>query len=1114
MPVEAKPLFRPDVLQPRLAGFLLPERVENCRPHLARWADLVASNRADQFKEQELLPDFLTDIFCGVLGYTRAVDNKDRFTLSREKHVEVDGKFADAVLGDFQPGHEQFMVAVEGKGPKDPLDRPFAGRRMSAVDQGYRYAINLPCDWIIVTSIRQTRLYHKGSDQHTYERFDTEDLAKDAALLKKFVFLLIAERVVSSAGQCHLHDLLRASDKVGRELTKEFYVRYANMREEAFDYLCRANPQVSPHEILGCTQQLLDQILFCAFCEDRGLLPPDTIQKAYAHSDPYNPRPIWDNFRGLFRAVNVGNPALSIPAYNGGLFADNPQLLSLTVPDEVCASFKDLAGYDYRPAYEAAVTAESEVSTKLIDVDILGHIFEQSITDLERLRNELDGLSERLGRDQHATRRKKEGAFYTPAFITRYIIEQALGRVLIDRFQRLRLAHAEAAEGTAKQALADPRVYDLNALNRPQRAALVRFWEAWQEELATLRVLDPACGSGAFLIEAFDQLHTAYQRSNDRLAEVRGHRTLFDLDRHILQHNLYGVDLNEEAVQICRLSLWIKTAQPGKVLTSLDHTIRVGNSVVDDPAVHARAFNWRAAFPEVWQADGFDVVVSNPPYIRQEWLAPYKPYWERAFESYHGVADIFTYFFELAVRLLRDGGRVGFITSGSWVRSNFGGPLRQFLAQNTGVESMVDFGEFQPFQDAEMIRPSITLLHKRSPGGPMRLFKWLTAGRPPENLSDVIASAPTMGTERLGAEAWELDPDEVIALRQKLTRGGQPLKSFGSGICRGVTTGLNEVFVIPEAVRARLCAEDPRSAEIIKPFVQGTHLRPWYIEASGEFLIFTRRGIEIEEYPEVLAYLEAHRNQLEPKPADWPSSRSWPGRKPGTYRWYEIQDTVDYWAGFEQPKIVWPDISKLPRFSMDTQGRYLGNTAYIAPGGDYYLLGVLASWATWFFISKTAQPLRLRANRWQYRLIAQYMEEMPIPPAGDADRRAVATLAERCCCLGTERYEVQVKVQQRLLEAFGCKTGGVLNTKAQAWWDLSLRELGTALKASFKLPSNPLMNPRTADEWEPYLDEKRQAVVRLSGSLEEIEAELNDRIYRLFSLTAEEVKLLQKEVEH
>ncbi len=323
MPVEAKPLFRPDVLRPHLTGFPLPGDSAAIRETFARWTGLLWSPQAETLNEQELLPDFLTDVFCQILGYTRAVDNKDRYTFSREKCVEVDGKFADAVLGELTPGQGRFIVAVEGKGPKDPLDRPFKGRKMSAVDQAYRYAINLPCDWIVVTSMRQTRLYHKGSDQYTYERFDTDTLAKDDHHLKRFLFLLGSRRVVPTTGQCHLYELLNASEKVGRELTKEFYLRYADMREYAFDHLCRANPTVGPRDVLASTQKLLDRILFCAFCEDRGLLPAETILKAYEHNDPYNPRPVWENFRGLFRAINVGNTALNIPAYNGGLFAES-----------------------------------------------------------------------------------------------------------------------------------------------------------------------------------------------------------------------------------------------------------------------------------------------------------------------------------------------------------------------------------------------------------------------------------------------------------------------------------------------------------------------------------------------------------------------------------------------------------------------------------------------------------------------------------------------------------------------------------------------------------------------------------------------------------------------
>lgn len=797
------------------------------------------------------------------------------------------------------------------------------------------------------------------------------------------------------------------------------------------------------------------------------------------------------------------------------MFAVDPTLDNLLVPDDVCVHFNELGTYDYRPAH---AVAEENVDTEvrsLIDVDILGHIFEQSITDLERLRHNLD-TNVPIAEDQAKARRKREGAFYTPAFITRYIIEQALGGVLKTRFETLRAKHEADATGagTARKALVDPNAYDLHALNAPQRKALIRFWEAWQDELMKLRILDPACGSGAFLIEAFDQLYAVYEISNTRLEELRGQRTLFDLDRQILQHNLYGVDLNPEAIQICQLSLWIKTAARGKILTSLDHSIREGNSVISDSSVHPNAFNWQTAFPEVFAQGGFDVVVGNPPYIRQEWLAPFKPYWERRFKSYHGVADIFVYFFEQGFEVLRPGGRLAFITSGSWVRGNFGAPFRKFLSQSARMESMVDFGEFQPFEDAEMIRPSITILSKNQPGGEMRLFKWLSSGRPPEALSEEIVRAPTVGSRRLGEGAWELETDSVSSLREKLSTGGTTLTDLiKSPINRGITTGCNEAFLLSRDQKDKLVAEDPASADVIFPFLTGSQVRPWYLEKSETFIIFARRGIGIDRYPALRRHLDSFRQQLEPKPDDW-KEKSWPGRKSGDYKWFEIQDATEYWKDFLKPKILWPDITNRPRLAFDESRSFIADTALMLPFADFYLLGILSSWATWFFISKTAQPLRLRSERWQYRLKAQYMENIPIPPASEAERQLIGQLARSCCAFAQSRYEGQIAFQHRLLQCFSESASGQLNLRAETWWELSLNQLGDALKQSFRLETNPLRNPKIADEWEGYLQEKKDENTRLTSSLNDAEAELNDRIYRLFHLTPDEIKLLQKEVEH
>ncbi len=166
------------------------------QPKLQHWAELIASGRAEDCKKTDRLPDFSTDFFCTLFGYTRPAGAADNFTLSRAQLVEVRGEKADAAQGRFHKDQAHFTVALEGKGTRDPLDRPFAGPRMSGVDQACCYAINLPLDWLVVTSMRETRLYHEGSNQHALERFETARLAGEPALLRRFVFLFGAEHTL------------------------------------------------------------------------------------------------------------------------------------------------------------------------------------------------------------------------------------------------------------------------------------------------------------------------------------------------------------------------------------------------------------------------------------------------------------------------------------------------------------------------------------------------------------------------------------------------------------------------------------------------------------------------------------------------------------------------------------------------------------------------------------------------------------------------------------------------------------------------------------------------------------------------------------------------------
>jgi hypothetical protein len=1113
VPVEAKPIFRPDAIRLPMLGFTLPESVLQHRPELEKWADIIASGSVDAHKEVEILGDFLNDVFCDLLGYTRVVDNPRRYTFTREKHVQANGKFADAVLGEIGPVAKRYVAAVEGKGPKDPLDRPFAGRKVSAVDQAYDYAINLRCPWILVTNIRETRLYYKGADKQTYERFNTEALAADERQLKKFVFLLHAARMIPAHGPCHLDALLQDSEKVGREVTNEVYAEYAFIRRSTLTRLRRANPEVDPHLILACAQKLLDRILFIAFCEDRGLLPAETIKRAYAHHDPYNPRPLWENFRGMFRAINVGNEALDIRKYNGGLFADDPVLDALGIPDDVFGLFHDLAEFDFRPA--SAIPADEIASDRrLVDVEILGHIFERSIDDLEKLQAELEKpieiatepeaepVKEKVGR------RKREGAFYTPDYITRYIVEQALGGVLRDRFERLRRDHAEKAKGTARGVLDDPRAFDLDMLNTHQRQALLDFWQDWQAALGSIRILDPACGSGAFLIEAFDQLHAEYEQTNERVHELRGHAELFDLDRRILQENLYGVDLNEEAVHIAKLSLWIKTAAKAKELTGLDHTLRVGNSIVADLAIDPRAFDWRAEFPEVFagEDDGFDVVIGNPPYIQQSWLSPIKPYLQSRYAAYHGMADLYVYFYELGLSLLRPGGRLSYVVTNKWMKAAYGEPLRALFAAKAWVESVVDFGHAkQIFPDADVF-PSIILV--RRPGGEEapEITKVCAIPREQLRVEDLSVQIAKEGVEvsrsRLTSEAWSLEPESVNGLLEKIRSWGTPLSEYaGVKPYRGILTGFNEAFVIDGKAREAILRDDPAAEPLIHPFLRGQDIWRWSPEWAGLWMIaikssgdhpwpWTGAGDRAEDifqetYPGLHAHLKPFEEALKKR------------QDKGRF-WWELRACA-YWAEFDKPKLMYQEIQYHPWYAFDRTGSLGNNKTFFLAWDDLYLLAVLNSPLMWWHNFRYLPHMKDEA----VTPVAFLIEKLPIARPSEEARSAIEQFVRRLIKI----TDSQAMTLRDLLDWLRVEhTVSEPSQKLQSALDLDSESFVAEVR-KLRGKKNPLSLAalRSLREEHTRTILPAQALAREALALER---KISDLVNEAYGLTPEEVQLM------
>jgi hypothetical protein len=375
---------------------------------------------------------------------------------------------------------------------------------------------------------------------------------------------------------------------------------------------------------------------------------------------------------------------------------------------------------------------------------------------------------------------------------------------------------------------------------------------------------------------------------------------------------------------------------------------------------------------------GFDAIVGNPPYVRQESLSEIKNYLQSLYESFDGVADLYAYFMERSLRLLKTGGLFSYIVSSSFLRATYGEPLRRYLKKVGTVRRMVDFGGLPVFANAKDTYVCIPLISKGWTANPPRIEICKIPSLEIQNLTPYVSgNSFSIPAERFSNGAWALKSDAETAVFEKVMRAGKSLADFLNGkIYYGIKTGLNEAFVIDGATKNRLISQHKRSAELIKPLLGGEDIRRYVFSQQDEWLIFTRRGVRIKDYPAILEHLNKWKTELTPKK----TGKEKHGRKPGHYEWYEIQDDVAYYEGFDAPKIIYPDIAKGPRFCLDTGNHYLSNTAYGLGTGSLYLLGLLNSRLFWFAISNISIPFGIRAGEYRYRLIYQYMEKVPIRP--------------------------------------------------------------------------------------------------------------------------------------
>ena len=876
----------------------------------------------------------------------------------------------------------------------------------------------------------------------------------DGARFDRFLFwrLLRSDMLLSEFGRTRLERLIENQGTAQKRLEKEFYEEYRAYRLTLYNAIkLQPLPGASERERLRLAQKLLDRLVFVMFTEDMGgriAFPPNLLRdelKARSLGRFYNPEgtDVWDMLIELFRTMNDGGRIGEdqIHRFNGGLFYPDTTLDALRLPNHLFCK----RGQGRNPAsieaekgtllYLSATynfAAEGDAKNA-IGLYTLGHIFEQSIVELEVL----EARAEQRPSLTLITKRKRDGVYYTPEPIVRRIVEETIGPLLA----RWR---AEAGWGEVD----------------PTREAADAYWE----RLRRITVVDPAVGSGAFLITALRLLLTEFRLVADtryRLRYVFNRSDEAELTRHILANNLYGVDINPLSVEIAQLSLWLHTARAREPLSSFERTIRCGNSLVapdvyDRPggdelseAARARisAFDWHAAFPQVFEAGGFDAVIGNPPYVKLQHFR--QPYAETALYLRHGVGgvidyqstqtgnfDLFLPFIERGLSLLNEGGRMGYIAPNLWPTLEYGEGLRTLVGAGRHLARWIDFRAHQVFEEATIYTaiqiftraPNDALCVAFAPDGDLGAVDWATA------------SAVPYGELATNGSAWLLAPEPVRRLFARLARDCRRLDhpEVTSEIFVGVQTSADWIYHLEWRARGRYLHWPPKievneggrvkkvqppaiefeiEDAIMKPLVSGKEAKRFLEPATGTYLLFPYKvdndGARLwtlnemaVQFPKAWAYLQRFEPEL----------RARDGGK---------NDTDTTWYGYIYPKnlslqetakLIVPRLVPALQVAMDPRGRvYCDNVDVggVVPTNSAdlaYIAGVLASPTVAFLFRWLSKPFRgdyLSANK-------QFIAPLPIPRAGDADKARVGDIARELQRLTTRRRELVAALGDRL----------------------------------------------------------------------------------------------------
>lgn len=995
-------------------------------------------------KEEQFQEGFLRELFVNVLGYTLNPD--PNFNLTTEFKNEIGAKKADGAI--LVNGKALAVIELKGMDTKD----------LSKVNkQAFEYKHNhSECLYVITSNFEKLRFFIDNSV--FFEDFNLFKLSKDD--FKLMWLCLSKENILLGTPLKAKKDSVIAEQSI----TKSLYKDYADFKNELWENICQNNPKYDKLLLFKKTQKLVDRFLFVFFAEDSGLLPPNSISRMVQR---YNQlidldarKSLYEIFKQYFEYINKGRKGKTsmddIFAYNGGLFLTDDVLDDISIDDELLKEHViKLTSYDF----------ESD-----IDVNILGHIFENSLNDIENVTARLEGKEISEG----YTKRKKDGVYYTPKYITKYIVDNSLGKLCAERKSQIGIIDEEYFKGSKNR-----KKETLKTLDR--KLSEYRNW------LLTLTICDPACGSGAFLNQALEFLIDEHTFVDELSAQLFGASIVFkDVSNHILENNIYGVDVNEESVEIAKLSLWLRTAQRGRKLTSLNNNIKCGNSLINDSIIAGdKNFDWFEQFPKIFANGGFDIIIGNPPYVSNWTLSKSNrdmvKWLDFKFKDVlTGHWDLFVCFISLSLNILKDGGYNSFILPTSFLKEKYGKLMRQKIIDEFELQELVDFGEKIIFEN---VARQTFIYNIRKINNPMNEVV-IKLG-----LSDSGTKVPQQFFKTL----------KNTSIKTNVT--GNDILIYKKIISKSAKLG--EYFCVNVGVVAHSKAGSPiqfkkddviydKYQEGFKKYVTGPNLSRYSLIFRNQYIDY-ERNINFFHRPKFNALFESNKLIV----------RRTSGNNNTIIAYY---DDEGYYTNDSIIHLVkWSD--RILNYQKPDKKWEIKNNNEI---DERFVQSLLCSKLTSYYFSKFLSTDTLQGA--YSSIYPEDLRELPIVLTDRINEDALTQLSEKMQSLNIEYQSLKSNFLNLLMAKYSIEK---LTKKMKKCFNLDsedfLKEFEKLLKKVYKEKKIEFKKLSFSEEgrWLKYFNEEKVKALDIRSQIDSVNIEIDTYIYNLYDLSDEEVRVIE-----